>query len=84
MYNKDLRARINKIRAAQTIITEETTLIYNEVSDVLENSTIDKDNLLTQLLGFIDTYGIKKDAINYVSTEHKKFLEETLEWVQNY
>jgi len=36
MKEKDLRKRIDRIREAQTIITNEINSIYNDVSDVLE------------------------------------------------
>ena len=36
MKNKDLRVKIEKIREAQTIITNQINLIYNEVSDLIE------------------------------------------------
>jgi len=36
MDNKQLRNRINRIREAQTIITEEINLLYNEISEHLE------------------------------------------------
>jgi len=36
--NKDLRKRINKIRDAQTIITNEINSLYNEISEIIDIS----------------------------------------------
>lgn len=38
MNNKDLRKRIDKIREAQTIITQEINALYNEISELIEVS----------------------------------------------
>jgi hypothetical protein len=40
MRNKDLRIRLEKIREAQTVITNQINLLYNEISDILENKEV--------------------------------------------